>query len=99
MSRYLPSDVANLLRPIPADFSPKFDDHGHYLRWSATLDVADHGPIDVEIGFHHPRAGNKADGPNHLRSTAWQATELARLGRLDLLAHCRVDRHRARRKG
>jgi hypothetical protein len=98
MSRHLPAHVANLLRPVPAEFSPKFVDHGHYLHWSATLDVANHGPVDVEIGFHHRGSSNKADGPTHLRQTAWQATELARLGRLDLLAHCRVDRHRARRK-
>ena len=95
MSRHLPPDVARLMRPMSADFSPKFDDHGNYLRWSATLDVDHHGQIDVEIGFH----GSGESGPSHLRASAWQAMELARLGRIDLLSHCRVDRHRARRKG
>ena len=93
MSRHLPSDVAALLRPTPTDFLFKIEDHGHYLRWSATLDVDHHGQIEVELGFHG------SNGHSHLRASAWQAMELARIGRLDLLSHCRVDRHKARRKG
>lgn len=96
MSRsYLPSDVAELVHPMPADFNPPVEDMGRYARWAATLTVEGYGPVDVELGFS--RAGGKSDEMKeleNLRKGAWQVTELARLGRRDLLAHCIVGRHK-----
>lgn len=95
MSRPLPADVAAQVRPMPADFNPDFEDRNSHVRWSATLDVAGSGPLDVELGFS--RAGGKADEKierANLRTSAWQATELARLGRRDVLDYCRVNRHK-----
>ena len=94
--RPLPPDVASGVKPVPADFAPMFTaPDSRYLRWAATLDVKGHGPVDVELGYHN-RKGKEADGPNHLRAGAWQATELARLGRIDLLGYCLVSRHKGR---
>ena len=100
MTRPLHPTIALLIRPVPGDFVPKFDDQqdthrSGYVRWSATLTVAGHGPVQVELGFS--KARGKADITKetaNLRAGAWQAMELARLGRADLLSHCRVDRHK-----
>lgn len=95
MPRTLHPALAVLIRPIPNDFKIAFDDHGRYVRWTATLIVEGHGPLDVELGYS--KASGKADEAKeqaNLRASAWQAMELARLGRLDLLSHCRVDRHK-----
>lgn len=65
------------------------------MRWAATLDLPDAKTINVELGFS--RAGGKADENKereNLRKSAWQTTELARLGRSDLLAYCIVGRHK-----
>lgn len=94
MSRALPPDVAAQVRPMPADFSPGFEDRNSHVRWAATLDVAGVS-VPVELGFS--RAGGRADEPKeraNLRASAWQATELARLGRRDLLDYCVVGRHK-----
>lgn len=95
MSRVLPADVAPLVRPVPDDFLIAFDDHGHYVVWTAILTVTDYGPVNVELGFS--RAGGRANEKQervNLREGAWQVTELARLGRIDLLSFCMVDRHK-----
>ena len=97
MSRPLPPDVANLVRPMPPDFDPKLEDHGRYVRWGATLNIEGSGPVDVELGYS--RAGGKAAEDReqrNLRAGAWQVTELARLGRFDLLNYCLVIRHKVR---
>ena len=94
MSRALPPDVAALVQPMPGDFHPTFEDRGYYVWWGASLDLPDTTKVDVELGFS--RAGGKADinkERENLRASAWQATELARLGRRDLLAYCIVRRH------
>jgi|HubBroStandDraft_3_1064219.scaffolds.fasta_scaffold60730_2 hypothetical protein len=94
MPRALQPQVALLIRPIPSDFSVDFEDNGHFVRWKATLTVEGHGPIDVELGYS--RAGGTADEAKertNLRESAWQAMELARLGRLDMLQFCHVNRH------
>jgi hypothetical protein len=94
--RPLPLGVAQRVRPIPASFVPAFESpDSRYLCWSATLEVKGHGPVEVELGYHN-RKGKEADGPNHLRASAWQATELARLGRLDLLGYCLASHHKGR---
>ena len=100
MTRPLPPDVAEKVAPIPDDFKPTFEDHGRYLRWAGRVEVAGHGPVDLELGFHHHpgRRDSQADGPLSLRASAWQAMELARLGRLDLLSHALLHRHKARRQ-
>ena len=93
MSRTLPADVAALIRPIPDDFTPTFEDHGYYVRWGAIVDVAGSGPLSVELGYS--KASGKADDHKeraNLRAGAWQVTELARLGRGDLLGYCTVGR-------
>lgn len=95
MSRTLPLALAALIRPMPKDFAPTFQDRGHYVRWAETLTVEGVGPVDVELGFS--KAGGKADINKEretLRASAWQATELARLGRRDLLDYCIVGRHK-----
>lgn len=92
--RPLPSAIARLVRPMPATFAPVLEDRGRFLRWSETL-VVNGASVAVELGFHRCGKGDHA-GAVHLRAAAWQAIELARLGRFDLLNHCRVDRHRAR---
>ena len=95
MSRsVLPPDVAALVQPMPADFYPQIEDRGRYAWWGATLMVSGE-PVAVELGFS--KAGGKVDEAaecEKLRKSAWQATELARLGRRDLLAHCIVGRHK-----
>lgn len=94
MSRHLPLDIARLVQPIPSSFAPTFEQPDHrYLRWSATLDVKGHGQAAVELGFHR-RKGDQPTAAEHLRASAWQATELARLGRIDLLKHCLKTRHK-----
>jgi len=95
MSRSLPPDVAALVQPMPDDFQPSFEDRGYYVRWSATFDLPDQTKLEVELGFS--RANGKVDinkERENLRAGAWQTTELARLGRRDLLAYCIVGRHK-----
>lgn len=97
MSRTLDPAFSSFLEPIPADFAPTFEEvrKGRAVRWAATLIVKDHGPVDVELGYS--KASGKADEAAEaarLRAGAWQAMELARLGRLDLLSHCLVGRHK-----
>lgn len=95
MARTVQPSVAAQVRPMPSDFAINFEDHGRYVRWTATLTVEDHGPVDVELGYS--RASGKADEAKeraNLRASAWQAMEFARLGRVDLLNHCAVDRHK-----
>jgi hypothetical protein len=91
----LQAHVAAQVRPMPDDFSVNFEDRGRSVRWSETLTVEGHGPIEVELGYS--RAGGKADEATERRNlcaSAWQAMELARLGRLDLLQFALVDRHK-----
>jgi hypothetical protein len=98
MGRALPADVARQMTPMPPDFLINFEDHGHYVRWSATLTIEGQGPIEIELGYS--RAGGKADEKAermNLRESAWEVMELARLGRADLLQHCLVDRHKRSR--
>ena len=95
MTRPLPPAIALLIEPVPGDFAPTFTDHGRYCRWTATLIVKDHGPAEVELGYS--KAGGKADESKeaaNLRARAWQAMELARLGRIDHLGYCLVTRHK-----
>lgn len=95
MSRALPADVAALVRPMPKDFNPSVEDRGRYVRWAATLDLPDETKVNVELGFS--LAGGRADQNTereNLRASAWQTTELARLGRRDLLDYCIVRRHK-----
>jgi hypothetical protein len=98
MTRPLPAALAAIIKPIPPDFQISLDDHGKYVRWTATLAVDGHGPVDVELGYS--KAGGKADEAaerSRLRARAWQAMELARLGRADLLDYCSTDRHKRQR--
>ena len=82
MTRPLPAAVADQIRPVPDDFTPTFETgsvtsaagSSRYLFWGATLEVKDHGPVSVEIGYH-VRKGLEDEGPAHLRASAWQATE------------------------
>jgi hypothetical protein len=95
MTRTLPPALAALVRPVPSDFLINFQDHGRYVRWTATLMVVDHGPVQVELGYS--KAGGKADEAReraNLRARAWQCMELARLGRADMLDYCHVGRHK-----
>lgn len=99
MTRPLPEAVEAQIRPIPASFVPVYTaPDSRYLCWAATLDVDGYGPVDVELGYHI-RKGHEDEGTAHLRASAWQATELARLGCMNLLSHCLVDRHKARKQG
>jgi hypothetical protein len=98
MPRTLQAHVAAQVRPMPDDFSVNFEDRGRSVRWSDTLTVEGHGPIEVELGYS--RAGGKADEATERRNlcaSSWQAMELARLGRLDLLQFALVDRHKRER--
>jgi hypothetical protein len=98
MPRTLQAHMAAQIRPMPDEFSVNFEDHGRLVRWSDTLIVEGHGPVDVELGYS--RAGGKADEAKerkNLCASAWQAMELARLGRLDLLQFALVDRHKRQR--
>ena len=99
MSRSLPPMIAALIAPIPGDFAPPFTEanKGRAVRWADTLIVKDHGPVEVELGYS--KANGKADESKEaatLRAGVWQAMELARLGRLDLLGYCLVSRHKGR---
>jgi hypothetical protein len=97
VTRALPHVVAAQVRPVPGDFSPTFEDRGHYIYWSATLAVDGHGSVDVELGYS--RASGKADEAKeaaNLRARVWQTMELARLGRADLLRYCLTTRHKRR---
>lgn len=98
MSRPLTADIAALVRPMPDDFTLALEDHGRYVRWESTLTVEGHGPVEVELGYS--RAAGDRNEPIEraiLRERAWQAMELARLGRTDLLDYCMVDRHKRAR--
>lgn len=94
MSRSLPKDVADQIAAMPADFAPEFQDRNSHVRWAATLDCAGSGPIEVELGFSRAGQLDEKKERENLRASAWQATELARLGRRDLLDYCRVGRHK-----
>ena len=98
MPRTLQPHVAALIRPMPSEFAVNFEDHGRLVRWADTLIVEGHGPIEVELGYS--RAGGQADEGREratLRASVWQAMELARLGRIDLLQFALVDRHKRNR--
>jgi hypothetical protein len=103
MTRVLHPTLAALIRPVPGDFSPTFTEinKGRAVRWSDTLTVEGYGPAEVELGYS--KFGDESQEAATLRAGAWQAMELARLGRIDLLSHCLVDRHknrpRAQRQG
>lgn len=96
MSRVLPADVDALVRPVPDDFGPVFKEQNGYVEWTATLRIEGHGPLNVHLGFSlAANSANRAEEEKKLRAAAWQAMEIARLGRIDLLSHCVVDRHSA----
>lgn len=98
MTRILPVAVLDQVRPVPDDFTPIFEaPDARYLRWSEIVEVKDHGLVHLELGYHI-RKGHEVPSGVALRAAAWQAMELARLGRVDLLSHARVDRHKARKQ-
>jgi hypothetical protein len=84
---------------MPADFAPGFTEHsrklGSYIRWASTLRSPSGEALKAELGYSKPKdARQAADRMEALRGEVWMAMEYARLGRLDLLAHLSVDRHR-----
>ena len=83
---------------MPDDFTLALEDRGKYVRWAQTISVEGHGGVEVELGYSRARGkDNEATERARLRDRAWQTMELARLGRLDLLDYCMVDRHKRER--
>ena len=94
--RTVPPAVAKLIRPMPVGFNPAVQDRGRYFWWGERFDVSG-TMVEVELGFS--KAGGKADVPAEmarLKRGAWQLTELARLGRKDLMLYAEIGRHRNR---
>lgn len=93
--RTLHPALASLIRPIPPDFQITTTEHARKVSWTETLTVEGHGPVTVELGYS--KSGDEAKERATLRARAWQTMELARLGRVDLLEYCHVDRHKRNR--
>ncbi len=92
--RNLPAGL--VLDPMPEDFTAHIvvTPDGRTLKWSAQVSTPK-GPLRVEYGLRIGDGGPKTitDAIASITATAWQTTELARLGRDDLLAYVRTDRH------
>lgn len=92
----VPHAIASQLAPMPQDFTVAMQlaRGGRALKWADIITTPD-GPLEVEYGAL--LRGNDArtmDGAiADVRATAWQAHELARIGRADLLNPIRADRH------
>lgn len=92
--RALPADI--VLDPIPEKFTAHIivTPDGRTLKWSAQVSTPT-GPLRVEYGLRlkDGEQATIAAAIASVRATAWQTTELARLGRTELLNYVRTDRH------
>lgn len=99
----LPTGVIAGMNPMPADFTPSFEDRDKppHVYWGAGVAVTGLSePIAIELGFS--KAGitspvEDARRRERLRLQVCQIMELARLGRVDLMRHARADRHTGRK--
>lgn len=95
MSGPIPDATRAKMAAMPPEWKPAIHEDQDRIWWQAN--VTSHigtsvQQIPVEYGFSK-RTGK---GRSVLRATAWEISELARLGRLDLIQYARKDRHQAR---
>lgn len=92
--RDLPADVR--LAPMPVGFTAHIvvTSDGRALKWNAQVSTPK-GPMRVEYGLRIPNQEVETlqRAIASITQTAWQTTELARLGRTELLAYVKTDRH------
>lgn len=85
---------APVINPVPDDFAPLIQRRGDTFFWSQAVTVEADGSreqVQVEIGLRDGPGASEA-----MRHKVWAVLEYARLGRPDLFAHARKDRHRTR---
>jgi hypothetical protein len=82
--------------PVPASFQPEFEEFKKHIRWSHVMRNPGAAPVTLELGMRRAHYGD-AQMRAALRNTAWQALELVRIGRLDLLQGAMQDRHKRNR--
>ena len=95
MSGPIPASVRAKMLPAPQNWNPPIheDDDRIWWRGIVTTSIGQRvSQLPVEYGF------SKRNGPDRsvVKAVAWEITELARLGRLDLIGYARVDRHKGR---
>lgn len=92
--RDLPADLH--IEPAPHKFTAHIvaTPDGRALKWNAQVSTPN-GPMRVEYGLRlrDGEASTIAEAIRSITETAWQTTELARLGRTDLLHYVTVGRH------
>lgn len=93
----VPEELGPQIRQVPDDFQPQFTDDGRRIAWRGNVTVetpSTREQIAISLGFS--KTGTE-ELQTRLRETlriaVWYAKELARIGRADLLANARVDRH------
>lgn len=97
----IPKDVREQMLPMPADFAPEIHGTDKAISWRGKVTVSAGTAVErlqLEIGLSTNPAGAPYPGGLEplLRLSVWEAREVARLGRVDLLAIYRVDRHKMR---
>lgn len=95
MSGPIPDAVRAKMAPMPPEFRPVIlqDDNRIWWKGRVTSHIGSNvQQVQVEYGFSK-RSGQDA---SDLKRIAWEISELARLGRPDLINYARVDRHAAR---
>lgn len=85
------------MRPAPDDWAPAVMDRGVSLAWEGAVTI-DGQTIALEVGLRPRTPEERTAALEELRRTSWTLTELARLGRADMLTPFRKDRHDPRRR-
>ena len=93
MTAPLPIDVLQQLAPMPADFAPPIISIRGRPAWRGNVQVVT--PGQIESVQCECAVGDGQKGADQLRVHVWVIQELARLGRGDLIAWARRDRHRS----
>jgi hypothetical protein len=90
----LDAEAQSAVQDVPADWGPDVVDDGRTLKWEGRVQL-DGRMVSLEVGLRPRTDQERAEALEHLRRTSWTLTELARLGRGDLLRPFRKDRHTA----
>lgn len=76
--------------PMPPEFAPRLQHTDKVVLWRGTFA----GSVPLEVGFRH----SQGDAEAKTRLAVWHLQHLSKMGRHDLLAGARVDRHSRRPK-
>jgi hypothetical protein len=90
----LDAEAHGQVQPVPSDWAPQLlEQKGGVLKWEGRVQL-DGKEVALEVGLRPRTPEDRVRDLQLLHKESWILTELARLGRSDLLAPFRKDRHR-----